>query len=193
MITLKSQSPIGWLYIGDVFWRIQVPFFAFDYYARAYAMGRKYGFKDNSELRILSRLGDGYEQLGDIKAAINIFQQLRIKFDKEIPLEDLIPKLRSNLKEAYYKELILQNQSQSQINLYLITQYVDILQLKGCPSEKELKLQDEIKTAYKNNDLVKFESLQNKLFIEIKNHMFEDLKSPLNHEEIIVKNQKNCN
>lgn len=193
LITFKSESPIGWLYIGDVFWRIQVPFFAFDYYAKSYAIGKKYGFKDNSELRILSRLGDGYEQLGDIKAAVNIFQQLRIKFDKEIPLEDLIPKLRSNLKEAYYKELMLQNQNQSQINLYLITQYVDVLQLKGCPSEKELKLQDEINTAYKNNDLVNFESFQNKLYIEVKNHMFEDLKSPLSHEEIILKNQKNCN
>lgn len=192
LVTFHPNSPMSWIYVGDVFWKVQIPFFSFDYYAKAYAIGRKYGFNNNDELTAMSRLGDAYEALGDIESAVKLYQELRTKNEKKISIEDLIPFLRSNLKEIFYKELKAQNKKQSQIAILLINSYIEVLQLKGCPAEKEYLNQKEINDAIDKNDLAKFESIYRKNFEEIKKRMVNEITSSSNFDEILMENINRC-
>lgn len=194
LISLRNNSVLSWLYIGDVFWRLEIPFFAFDYYARALSVGQKYGFENGSELRIKSRLADSYETLGDLKNAVELYEELKINYGNKTVSDpaNLVILLRSELKKEFYSEILLQKKKQSQAALLLINNYVKILQLGGCPTENEYQNQIEIIDALKKNDSEAFQLAYKNSFEEIKKRMLKEIGGTNSLEEVLRLNQTNC-
>jgi hypothetical protein len=77
MFQFRPRSSRPHLYWGDVYWRLGVPFFAYDLYALSHAWRAKYGLQGESSARIDSRLGDAFEIMGDIDSAIERFDALK--------------------------------------------------------------------------------------------------------------------
>jgi hypothetical protein len=170
MMSLRPQVPTGFVYAGDVFYRLQIPFFAFDFYAQANALGRNEGFGEEPEARVLSRIGDSYELLGAIDAAAEAYQKLG-RPDEELDSAILIIVLRSKLKEEFYKQ-ILEKKIELDRNLpILMDMYVDILQLGDCGSPdqrerikrlRELLVRDK-ETLFKHELIRHFESIRSQI------------------------------
>lgn len=169
LVAMRPNSAVSWMYCGDVFWNLQIPFFAFDFYARALQAGAKYGYDQNSEIRVLSRLGDGYEALGDLNSAVKKFKELRTKQNSSEPESvDLVVLLRSNLKEIFYQEMLSRGQKQSYVSILLVNEYVNVLHLAGCPTDQERQLQQEIKKAIDENDFQMFRKKYQECFETVK-------------------------
>jgi hypothetical protein len=156
MTAIRPQSPTGLLYAGDVFWRLQVPFYALDYYARAEHHGRVVGFADEPEIRVISRRGDAYEALGAIGTAVATFRQL-----EKFPIDSvddamLIVVLRSNLKRTFYEQIIGRGLSQDEQTLMLVNHYVGILQMSGCLKGKDRQRVDQLVRAMQGGRMAEF-------------------------------------
>src|SRR5262249_32268521 len=113
------------------------------YYAKARKRAEEEKERDavEPETRIMSRLGDAYEALGDVPAAVATFDHFNGPRaqgkDEDMDLALQIIDLRSKLKGAFYSKLLKLKMHQSTDAFNLVNAYVDILQLRGCPDDAE--------------------------------------------------------
>lgn len=153
MAALHPKSPTPLLYAGDIFYRVDIPFFALDYYAAAQARAKTEGLGDESELRLLSRLGDAYEQLGDLKSATSMFSRAGQGDVSKLDPLMLLPVLRSRLKGDFYRKLEESGGKQSSETMFLVNDYVSVLQLAGCPTEEEGRQIEVVEDAMDRGDI----------------------------------------
>lgn len=91
-------SAQAYVYLGDLYWRLSQPLFALDYYVRALA-AIDYA-PPGEALRVEGRLGDAFEQLGDIDAALLHFEKCRNHAIQDVNYD--IVRLRCALKQKIY-------------------------------------------------------------------------------------------
>lgn len=193
LIALRQSDPESWMYLADVFWNLEIPFFAFDYYARALAAGDKYGYHTISKLTIESRIGDGYEALGNLPEALKWYDRFAGNEYQALSQVDIVVVLRSELKKSFYEQLINRGEKQSQGAFFLLNSYVDVLQLRGCPTPEEKGNQTRIQEAIRIEDWETFARTYKANFEEVRNRMLRDIANTNNYIEVLQRNQAGCN
>lgn len=158
MAALRPDSPTPLVFEGDVFWRVEIPFFALDLYAQALKRAEKHGFGDEPAMRIASRLGDAYEALGDLASAMSSFRRFQGPPPRGGDPGLLLIDLRSKLKLAFYDRLLQVNGQQNSDVLLYLNSYVEILQLEGCPDESERERIDRLRGLAEQEQWLDFES-----------------------------------
>jgi hypothetical protein len=137
MAAYKPHSVTPIIYAGDVFWRVIIPFFAFDHYALALSRSKSSVGADEVEARTTSRMGDAYETLGDLSTAVEMFTRSGQNGAVASNTGTLIIGLRSKLKAEFYKRMLQADLKQSPVSLMLMNSYVGLLQGGECGDAAE--------------------------------------------------------
>jgi tetratricopeptide (TPR) repeat protein len=119
------DSPTPALYLGDVFFRVNEPFTALDYYKLAESSGDPSVFGEYPT-RIKSRIGDALEQLGDIQGALSQYEAV---LSKKIESPWLIFMIaRTQLKYDYYYLTEASGRWRTEEHREVLNRYVKSLQ-----------------------------------------------------------------
>lgn len=143
---LKPDSTMGLVYAGDVYFRVNVPFFAFDHYALANQSLRNAPDASQSGTLIETRLADAFELVGDIEEAQNRFDkvgQLKLYQNSDF----VIPILRSRLKANFYRLALSAGYARNLRALYVLNSFVDEMQ-SGCTAESKEQFETSIEDAF---------------------------------------------
>src|SRR5262249_26853874 len=155
---------------------LEIPFFALDYYGLALAQGSRDGYLDEPEVRVVSRLGEAFESLGDLRSALGMFQKVREIQTEPLDTETLIIVLRSRLKEKFYDIVISRGRRQNLETKFLIDSYVKILQLGGCPTPKEKEMSQTLRQILSINQEELFKVGLEAHYIALADRMSRDLE-----------------
>jgi hypothetical protein len=158
MAAYKPHSVTPIIYAGDVFWRVIIPFFAFDHYALALSRSKASVGADEVEARTTSRMGDAYEILGDLPTAVEMFKRSWQKSSVVVSnAGTLIIVLRSKLKAEFYKRMLQADLRQSPVSLMLMNFYVGLLQGGECGDAAEKARANSIGQAMQQGNWQEFE------------------------------------
>lgn len=102
MIASRPESPVGLVYLGDIFWKLQQPISALEYYTAA-AATEAHGVPDEVRGRVQSRMADAYEQLGRVDDAIEIWRQTAQT--KPASHDEAAMQCRGLLKADFYESI----------------------------------------------------------------------------------------
>lgn len=94
------KSPTPALYLGDLFFKVNEPYTALDYYKIVVSLGDPVMFGEYLS-RIQSRIGEALEQLGDIQGALSQYESMLSK-KPESPWV-IITFAQTQLKYEYYR------------------------------------------------------------------------------------------
>src|SRR5260370_2071129 len=103
MFMSRPSSPTSFMYAGDVFFNVNVPFFAFDFYTLSSSWRDRFGPGEDSSIRIDSRVGDAFEEVGDVDNALQWYSRVeKLKFD-DVPPHYPITFFRTKPNYTLYK------------------------------------------------------------------------------------------
>jgi hypothetical protein len=190
MAALRPRGVTPLVYAGDIFYRLDIPFFALDYYVLALAQGKD-GYLDEPEIRVISRLGDAFESLGDLKGALGMFQKSKEIQTEPLDAEALLVVLRSKLKAKFYDIVIRRGQGPNIETKSLMDSYVKILQLGGCPTPEEKEMIRTLNQILSINQVELFKAGLEAHYIALADRMTRDLDAG-SIPEILDRQRERC-
>lgn len=161
MYAVNPRSPTPFLYSGDVFFRLNIPFYAFDFYALSHAWRERFGVADESAIRIDSRLGDAFEAMGDIESALEWYSKIEQMQRSEIPPHFAITFFRSKLKLEFYRKALTAGYVRKEKVFYLMNSLVDQFQGGECSKTFNKKLLSGAEFALKENEITEYWEILN--------------------------------
>jgi hypothetical protein len=152
MAEYNPQNPLGPIFMGDVFWRMQDPYIALEYYTLANSLVVNSG-DDTSRVRIDSRLADAFQALGDAELAKRKLRSLSAASPEKLPIDLTIVLFRSKLKLLVYEIAEHQRLAAEDIPPMLIEMYVHALQGWRCaPDEDRARFQQIVEMMSSGNE-----------------------------------------
>lgn len=197
MAALRPGEITPLIFAGDTFWRVQVPFFAFDHYALARSRARVDGYGDEPRERVLSRLGDAYESLGDIRSAEQVFRaidSIDVRSVRDSGMRILL--YRSRLKGAFYRQLLDNGREPTQQAFLFLNLYVDMLQLNfhglsACLEPLEQARIEIMRLAALANDVVSFDRELSEHYDAIRERLLEESRGG-GYQEALDRRSARC-
>jgi len=157
MFVQRPGSPASYLLAGDVFFRMNIPFFALDFYSLSSSRwSKQFGPRDESLLHIESRLGDAFEEIGDIEKALEKFSNVAKFKPASVPDEYFITWLRCQLKKQYYEASMKGAYAHDERSLLLMNSYVEQLQGSDCSSAEDKQRVINAIAALKEDNVAKY-------------------------------------
>lgn len=155
MIELKPHSATGLIYAGDVYYKVDAPFIALDYYGLANQVHDE--SKDDTEpvIRIKSRLGDAFEELGDIDSALDAYRKIANLEQAEVQPEFAVTWLRTKLAFAFYTAAVAGGYAHDDRARFLLNSYVGQMQGTGmdCAATSDTQRVQEAQAAFGRSDI----------------------------------------
>jgi hypothetical protein len=162
MIAYQPRSPLGYVYLGDVFDGIRQPFIALEDYTEASKWVETSKF---SEVLVRARIADAWEKLGDISKARQGYIECA---NMAYPPILTITILRGKLKAEYYALTEGDGSWATDSSLRRIDRYVGMLQ--SADAVRELKTH-----CSGGHDLPCFSALMQKRYAEVSERMRSEL------------------
>jgi hypothetical protein len=130
-------SPLGLVYDGDVYWQVGKFFVALDRYRSGAALLRE---GDPYSAWVQSRLGDAFEQLGNIDGALHAY---RAAAARPVPVAFATTLMRGDLKMRYYEGTRTDGTWATQASRDRLQGYIKDFQLPEAVAEINRRCKDE--------------------------------------------------
>ena len=130
-------SPLGLVYDGDVYWQVGKFFVALDRYRSAALLLRE---RDPYSAWVQSRLGDAYEQLGNIDGALRAY---RAAAAHPVPVAFATTLMRGDLKMRYYESTRADGAWATEASRDRLQGYIKDFQLPEAVAEITRRCKDE--------------------------------------------------
>jgi hypothetical protein len=190
MVQYAPREVLGIVYMGDVFFNSQNEYFALDYYDLAYR-GLKTNDDLSSRVRVISRLADAFQVLGDVDLATSRLKEIENLNPDTLSIDLVLVVLRSKLKLELYTLAKKQGKRPEDIQPMLVEMYAQAFSGWRCATQAEKTNIEPVMGLVEKGDEQSARALLLKQFESVRGEMLRELTQS-DWSDVLASRLSNC-